>query len=75
MDNKALFREKNLKRVSSPEELNDYLKVTTPRVWIVLIAVILLLAGALIWGFTGSVEVKDKEGNSSYIHPITFVIN
>lgn len=73
--NNNLFREKNLKRVSSPEELNDYLKVTTPRVWILLAAVILLLAGGLLWGFTGSVTVNDQAGNTQTIHPIKFVIN
>ena len=74
MDNK-LFREKNLKRVSSPEELNDYLKVTTPRLWILLIAAIILLGGFIVWGTAGSVTITDQEGNPKVIHPITFVIN
>ena len=36
---KGLFREKSLNYISSPEQLNDYLKVTKPAVWIVLIAI------------------------------------
>ncbi len=28
----GIFREKSLERVSSPEELNDYIRVTTPSV-------------------------------------------
>ena len=28
-----LFREKNLERLESPEQLNDYLRVTSPGVW------------------------------------------
>ena len=73
--NNALFREKSIKRVSSPEQLNDYLRVTTPRVWIILIAVLILLFGAIVWGCAGTVTVQDKEGNTQEIHPITFVIN
>ncbi len=51
-----IFREKSLKRISSPEELGDYLRVTSPTVWIVLAAVILLLAGMLIWSATSSID-------------------
>ena len=36
-------------RISSPEQLNQYLRVTSPAVWVVLAAVILLLAGMLVW--------------------------
>lgn len=45
-----LFRQKAIDRLSSPEELNDYLRVTTPAVWALLFSVILLLAGTLVWG-------------------------
>ena len=43
----SLFREKNLERLESPEKLNDYLRVTSPGVWMVLGAVIVLLIGAV----------------------------
>jgi len=46
----SLFRKKSMDRISSPEQLNDYLHVTNPTVWVVLAAVIILLAGMLIWG-------------------------
>ena len=43
----------NARRISSPEQLNDYLKVTSPKIWLLLVAVVLLLAGFLLWsGFT-----------------------
>ena len=38
-----------MERISSPEQLNDYLRVTNPSVWIVLAAVVLLLIGTLVW--------------------------
>ena len=51
-----IFREKSLERLSSPEELNDYLHVTNPAIWVVLAAVILLLSGLLIWSNFTAIE-------------------
>lgn len=45
----ALFKKESLERVSSPEQLSDYLHVTTPAIWVVLAAVILLLASFFVW--------------------------
>lgn len=72
---KKLFREKNVKRVSSPEELNDYMRVTSPSVWVILISVIILLAGFTVWGITGTVTIVDDDGNTQEVNPITFIIN
>ena len=48
MDNQ-IFRKKNIDRVSSPEQLNDYVRVSNPGVWMVLTAVIVLLFGICVW--------------------------
>lgn len=40
----GLYREKVLKKISTPEQLTDCLRVTNPSVWIILAAVVLLLA-------------------------------
>ena len=42
-----LFRKKTVERISSPEQLQDYMRVTNPGIWMVLAAVIVLLAGLL----------------------------
>ena len=70
-----LFRKKSIDRVSSPEQLNDYIRVTKPSVWLVLIAVILLLIGMLIWGIFGSVTVTNADGTTESVHPISFIVN
>ena len=44
-----IYREKNINRVNQPEDLNDYIRVTTPSVWIVLIAIALILVAILGW--------------------------
>ena len=51
-----LFREKSLERVSSPEQLNDYIRVTNPSVWIALAAVVFLLIGICVWGVFGKLD-------------------
>ena len=52
----SLFRKDSMDRMSSPEQLNDYLHVTNPTVWVVLAAVIILLAGMLVWGFFAQID-------------------
>lgn len=73
--NKKLFREKNIQKVSSPEELNDYMRVTSPSVWVILISVIIILSGFVFWGITGTVTIVDDDGNTQEVNPITFIIN
>lgn len=51
-----LFREKSLERVSSPEQLNDYIRVTNPSVWIALAAVVFLLIGICVWAVFGRLD-------------------
>ena len=55
-----LFREKSLELVESPESLNDYLRVTSPGVWLVLAAVICLLVGAILWGVFGHIKTTTQ---------------
>lgn len=51
-----IFRKKSLEKVSSPEELNDYIRASSPGVWTVLAAVAILLLGICIWGAFGRVD-------------------
>ena len=53
-----IFRKKSLIRVKSPEDLNDYVRVANPGVWMVLAAVVILLVGVCVWGFFGRIETK-----------------
>ena len=68
------FREKSVERISSPEDLDDYIRVTTPSVWIVLAAILILLIGMLAWSVFGTVEVPVGNGSVESVHPISFVI-
>ena len=51
-----LFRKKSLERISSPEQLNAYIRVSTPSVWMLLAAIVILLVGVCVWGVFGHLD-------------------
>ena len=53
-----VFRQKSMDRVTSPENLNNIIKVANPGVWILIAATIALLIGALCWGFLGRLQTS-----------------
>ncbi len=55
MDNN-LFRKKSIDKISSPEQLGDYIRVSNPGVWIVLIASLFLLIGFLVFAVFGRIN-------------------
>ena len=57
---KSVFRKKAMDRISSPEQLSEYLRVTTPGVWIVLASIVLLLTGILVWSAVGVLETTKE---------------
>lgn len=59
-DNKELFRKKSMERISNPNQLNEYIKVSSPSVWTILIAAIVLLLGLGFWGIFGTMESSIK---------------
>ena len=66
-----LFRKKSLDKVKSPENLDDYIQVSNPGVWLLLISVIILLAGACVWGIFGhadsTVETSIRAENEAVV--------
>ncbi len=55
---KKLFRQKSLDKISSPERLDELMQVTSPRLWIGLVTVGMLLGFALVWGIFGRIPMK-----------------
>lgn len=56
---KRLFRESALERLSSPEQLDQQLQVTSPKGWVALVAIWALLAGVIVWSLIGEVPTKE----------------
>ena len=50
-----LFRKNSLERITSPDQLNDYIKVSGVSLWCILGALLAVLLGVGVWGLTGSI--------------------
>ncbi len=55
-----LFNKKAVEKLRSPEDLDRYLRVTSPGAWILIVAGIVLFAGIAAWFFFGSVSERVK---------------
>ncbi len=72
----SIFRKSSLERISSPEQLNDYMKVTSGGIWLMLLGLFALLFAAGVWAFTGTipdtVQLKgvayDESGDTDLIY-------
>ncbi len=53
--NDSLFRKKSLDRISSPDQLNDYIKVSNPSVWLIIGALVILATSFSVWAFNGNI--------------------
>lgn len=51
-----IFRKKSLEKIKSPETLDDYIHVSNPGIWLLLVSIIVLLVGACIWGVLGRID-------------------
>lgn len=49
-----VFRKTSMDKISSPEQLDDYIRVTTPSLWVTIAAIIILLISLIVWGAVGS---------------------
>ena len=58
--NPGIFRQKSIDRITSPEQLTDYLRVTNPGIWILLAAIIILLGGLFVWSMVGNLETVSE---------------
>ena len=52
------MEKKKFDKVDSPEQLNEYIRLSNPGVWITMLAIIVLLAGFCVWGIFGKIDTK-----------------
>ncbi|MCQ3930562.1 MAG: hypothetical protein DPW16_08880 [Chloroflexi bacterium] len=62
-----LFRKVALDRLSSPEQLDQLMKITSPRAWLALIAIAVLLVAGALWAIFGSIP-EETEGNGVLVN-------
>lgn len=76
--NDSIFRKKSLDRISSPEESLDYLKVTRPAVWVILVVIVFIILAIVIWSITGRIEeniIVNNEVKTVSIAPIELLFD
>ena len=44
-----LFRKEAVEKITSPEDLNSYVKVLNPRIWLILACIIIAVSGLVIF--------------------------
>lgn len=51
-----LFKKSSMERITSPEKLNDFIKVANPTSWMIILAALAIIAGLLCWGIFGQLN-------------------
>ncbi|MGI6711863.1 MAG: hypothetical protein ACOX4L_03890 [Bacillota bacterium] len=64
----SIFRKSSLERISSPEQLNEYVKIINPGIWTVLFGLFALLFAVIIWAFAGSIPETVQHTGVAYAH-------
>lgn len=54
MEGKNVFRQESLDRIESPEKMDEYIQVTSPGIWIVLGALVVLAVTFFVWSIVGN---------------------
>lgn len=54
----GFFRKSALEKLSTPEKLDQLIKVTGPKAWIALATVVVALLTGIVWSFLGTVKTK-----------------
>lgn len=62
------MKEDSEKRIQSPEQLGDHLRVTAVPTYLLAAAIILMLGAFIVWGFLGN--VSDKAYYSGVVFPV-----
>ena len=57
-DGSWIFTKKAKERLQSPDDLDRYVQVARPSVWVLFAACVLLVGGLVVWGLFGTVNVN-----------------
>jgi len=63
-----IFRKSSLERISSPEQLNEYVKITNPGAWAVLSGLLAVLICVFVWAWAGSILETVQLIGVAYAH-------
>ena len=64
-------------RISSPEQVDDYIRVTTPGMWLLALAILILLCAGIICAYALRIEVRTTNQNgevtTEYVAPASYL--
>jgi len=72
----SIFRKSSLEKISSPEQLNDYIRVTSSGAWLLLLGLFAMLLAVGVWSVTGTIPdtvqlngiAYEEEGRTDFIY-------
>ncbi|BED93136.1 MAG: hypothetical protein RsTaC01_1106 [Candidatus Paraimprobicoccus trichonymphae] len=70
-ENVGLFRKSSIDRISSPEKLNEYIKITNPSLILILVALLSVVTGFLMWVFLGNIPEYSRLNGIIITNPNT----
>ena len=56
----SIFREKSMEELSSPEQLDRGIRLTSPKHFLFIISFVIIFATLMVWGFYGTIPKKYK---------------
>lgn len=72
MEKRSIFRKESLDRVESPEQLDEYIKVSQPKAWLIIAALLVAAIAVIVWSVVGSLpqtmEVKGVTAGGKVIN-------
>ncbi len=74
MKKSSIFRQDSMERISSVDRIDDYIKVTSTPVWLILLATVVVLIGLIVWSIFGQITVMTDEG-MKHMAPISYIID
>lgn len=64
-----IYRKASLEKLSSPEQLDNLIKITSPSYWLTLVGGITIIIGVVIWAFYGQLP-KMLNSNGILLHNV-----
>lgn len=71
----SIFRKESLEKINSPGQLNRYIRVADPGVWLLMGAIVALLLGAIAWGIFGTIETTAPASVASTVDSYVCSVN
>lgn len=74
--NETIYRKSSIEKVTGPEQLDDYIRVASPGLWVTLGAIVVLLISAFVWSAFGalpttlSIKGVAKDGVVTFYLPV-----